>query len=323
MSGDFLCKGAKTLLCEHYTTAGAVLRLSTNSEQLLEAARIAFLVGEARTGSIDLSVRFWVDDLNPTEPPWPNPYVRGLDHLVFAGFDSANSMLADLRTHRVIGRFSAGMAADTNYWTTTIFPMLLTIVGASIGIVELHSASVAIDGSGLLLAGPSQAGKSTLAYALARMGFNFLADDRTLCSLRDGSLLACATSSHLKLRPEAGRWFDEFEGRSPTDKQNGRAVFRLEPERLGLRRVRQCRPRLFVFLERQQASAFELTGVGSNEAARLIERDLLAEPPEFAQRQKETINRLAKLPCYRLRYGGPPQAIARELAHFFDNSKSS
>src|SRR5579872_107364 len=142
-AGDFLCKDAATPLCENYTAAGAVCSFSTNSEALLEAARESFLPVEVPPVSPDFSIRFWVDHDKRIQPPWPKPYVRALNHLVFAGFDSESSMLAELRTQRVIGRFSSGMAVDRSYWKTIIFPILLTIVGASVGVAELHCSCVA------------------------------------------------------------------------------------------------------------------------------------------------------------------------------------
>jgi hypothetical protein len=317
--GDFLCKDAQTPLCEHYTAAGAVCSFSTNCEALLEAARESFLPLEAAPVSVDFSVRFWVDSANPSQPPWPKPYVRGLDHLVFAGFDSGSSMLADLRTRRVIGRFSAGIAADCAHWKTVIFPMLLTIVGASVGIAELHCSCVSKQQNGLLLVGPGRSGKSTLAVALAQAGFGFLADDRTFCSWREGNLLAWGLATTLKLRREAGSYFEELKDKEPTHLVNGERVFRFEPElELGLERVRRCEPRLLVFLERSESPAFCLTSISSVEAAARLEADLTAELPDAAALQMDVIRKLAEQPCRILRYGGRPQNVACELASYFD-----
>lgn len=107
-------------------------RFSTNCEPLLGAARESFLPVRESVNSADFTIRFWVDGSDRAQPPWPKPYVRGLDHLVFAGFDAGSSLLADLRTRRVIGRFSAGMAADTAYLRNVVLPMVVTIVSASV-----------------------------------------------------------------------------------------------------------------------------------------------------------------------------------------------
>jgi hypothetical protein len=318
-AGDFLCKDAATPLCEHYTAAGAVCSFSTNCEALLEAARESFLPLPAQPISVDFSIRFWVDYSNPAQPPWPKPYVRGLDHLVFAGFDSGSSMLVDLRMRRVIGRFSAGIAADLTYWKTVILPMLLSVLGGSVGITELHCACVAKNENGLLLAGPSGSGKSTLALALTQAGFGFLSDDRTFCSRDGDKVLAWSLPTRLKLRHEAGAWFRQLQDRQPTDVQKGEPVFWLEPERaLGLERVRRCQPSAVIFLEQLEGSEFRLSQVSSVEAMHRLDKDLMAELPEAIARQSDTIAKLVKIPCWLLQYGGNPLMNARKIADRFE-----
>ena len=212
--------------------AGAICSMSTNCEHVLKAARECFLPGQIAARLGRLSVRFWVDDADLTEPPWPKPYVRGLDHLVFAGFESGSSMLADLRTSRVIGRFSMGMASDTAYWRTVIFPVLLSVLAGSLGLVELHASCLARDDRGLILIGPSQSGKSTLAMALTEAGFRFLSDDRIFCSIKQGKLLAWGMPAPpAQAQREAAAWFEEFRDREPQDVQNGERVFHCEPRR--------------------------------------------------------------------------------------------
>lgn len=314
-SQDFLHKNAETELCECYTAAGAVFSVSTNSEQLLEAARATFRPVTLALAPVDFCLRFWVDNSDQARPPWPKPYVRGLNHLVFAGFDTSSSMLADLCTRRVIGRFSAGMAADTAYWRTVIFPMMLSALAGSVGLVELHASCVARDQRGLVLLGPSRSGKSTLAMALTEAGFRLLSDDRTFFSVRRGKLLAWGMPRPLKLRREAAAWFEELRDREPVDVQNGELVFHCEPnQRFGRTPFQECEPQHLVFLERQQSSSFRMTQMARSEVRARIEQDLMAEDPEAVQKQKETIDELLALPCSRLQYGGRPQAIAEQLA---------
>jgi hypothetical protein len=312
---DFLHKNAETKLCEHYIAAGALCSLSTNSERVLDAARSTFQAAGVQPGPIDFRVRFWVDDADASQPPWPKPYVRGLDHLVFAGFDAGSSMLADLRTCCVIGRFSAGMAADLAYWQGVIFPMLLTVVSASVGIAELHCACVAKQQDGVLLAGPSGSGKSTLALALSQQGFGFLSDDRTFCSLEKAQVQSWGMPTPLKLRPEATLWFDELRKECLTDTRSGGPAFWLEPEPIiGVKRVRQCRPTSLIFLERRDTSEFRVSPMSSAEALSRLNAELMTELPEAAARRSETIKKIVELPRWLLQYGGQPQLIARQIS---------
>ena len=312
---DFLHKNAETPLCATYIAAGASISLSTNCDRLLDAARDTFLPMSPSPASIDLSVRIWIDSADPAQAPWPKPYVRGLDHVVFLGFDSGSSMLADLRTRRVIGRFSAGMAADTGYWRMVIFPMLLSVLAGSVGLVELHASCVAKDQQGLVLIGPSGSGKSTLAMAMTEAGFSFLSDDRIFCSQKQGRLLAWGMPRPLKLRCEAAVWFEHFRDRQPCEVQDGELVYHCEPnEQFERPRISECEPRLLVFLERRHSSGFRMTRIARSEARSLIELDLMAEAPEVVQQQEETIDQLLAGPCWRLEYGGRPQIIAEQLA---------
>jgi hypothetical protein len=312
---DFLHKDAETKLCEHYIAAGALCSLSTNSERVLDAARNTFHAAGVQPSPVDFRLRFWVDDAEASQPPWPKPYVRGLDHLVFAGFDEGSSMLADLRTCCVIGRFSAGMAADLEYWQSVIFPMLLTVVSASVGIAELHCACVAKEQDGVLLAGPSGSGKSTLALALCQQGFGFLSDDRTFCSLERAQIQSWGMPTPLKLRPEATLWFDELRKERLTDMRSGGPALWLEPEQIiGVKRVRQCRPTSLIFLDRRDTSEFRLSSMSSREALSRLESELTMELPEAAARRSRTLKGVVDLPCWLLEYGGQPQLVARQIS---------
>jgi hypothetical protein len=231
-------------------------------------------------------------------------------------------MLADLRTRRVIGRFSEGIAADRSYWKTVIFPILLTVVGASVGITELHCACVAKDQKGLLLAGPSGSGKSTLALTLSQAGFGFLADDRTYCSLANERVLAWSLPTRLKLRREAAAWFRELRHQPPTAVQKGELVHWLDPEHgLGLERVRCCQPVAIVFLEQTESSEFHLNPMSSAEATNRLDGDLMEELPGAVAKQSEIIAKLVEIPCWLLRYGGEPLTIAGKIADHFERSR--
>ena len=92
-SRDFLHTDAETPLSGNYLAAGAVCKLSTNFEPILEAAREGFFPLEGSRRHFDFHLRFWVDTRAQTKPPWPKAFFRGLDHLIFGGFDSLNAGL--------------------------------------------------------------------------------------------------------------------------------------------------------------------------------------------------------------------------------------
>jgi hypothetical protein len=318
-SGDFFRRDAETPLHRRFLTAGAVCALETNFEPIIEVAHEVFLPVESTTTGADFSLRLWVDRQSCLRPPWPKPYVRGLDHLVFAGFDSDSSMLVDLCKRRVSGRFSMNMGLDRDHWKAVIFPVLMSVVAASVKIVELHCSCVVKNNKGYLLAGPSRSGKSTLAMALVRAGLAFLSDDRTYCSVETEGLAAWGIGASVKLRPEARTWFDELANREPTEVQDGESVLRFDPERqFGLKRAKFCEPECLIFLDQREEPKFSLTEMSPLDAAARIDQELMAEPSALVARQRTVIDRLITIPCWRLQYGGDPIAVARRLTRYFE-----
>lgn len=313
-------EGVSNPLREYYRAAGAVCAISTNCETILETAREVFPPMAEPHSRADVTMSFWVDNAACGFPPWPCAYFRGLSHLVFAAFDSENAVLVDLLAHRMIGRFSPAMAGDRTYWKTVILPTLFGIVSEAIGVTALHCACVAENGEALVLAGESGAGKSTLSLALAQRGFTFLSDDWTYFSRLDGRLLAWGLSSPLKLMPDAVEHFPDLVSRDPTISSNGEVAYEVDPElAFGVKRSACAEPRWLVFLERQEDAALSLTEMSPLDAAARLEEDLEVLPAAAAGGRDflvTTIRTLVQRPCWLLRYGGTPQAVAQALSQY-------
>lgn len=314
-SRDFLHRHVDTTLDEHYIAAGALCRLSTNAEGIRDAARQTFtrIHGESSTRHSSFSLRLWADERDTSQPPWPKPYLRGLGQLVYFGLDRKSSMLFDLVRRRVIGRVSAGMATDISYWRSTIFPMLMSIVAGSVELVELHASCVAKGSAGMLLLGPGCSGKSTLAKAMLNAGFRVLSDDRIFCSIQNEGLCAYGLPRPIKLRQDAGTWFEEYRNKQPTHIQNGEPVFHFTPT---VSTVLPCEPEVIVYLERI-ADGCCISRMKRSDVKRQIESDLLAETSGVMKEQAKVIDRLVDVPCWRLQYGARPEIIAEYLAKLF------
>ncbi|WP_235937853.1 HPr kinase/phosphorylase [Pseudoroseicyclus tamaricis] len=59
----------------------------------------------------------------------------------------------------------------------------------------LHASTVAVEGRGLLILGPSGSGKSALALELMAFGAELVADDRTIVTAEEGALFAAAPAA--------------------------------------------------------------------------------------------------------------------------------
>ena len=309
-----------TPLQSHFIVTGAHCVVSTNSQAVLESARNFFRRGLAPPSPPTLSLRFWVDPNAQTSRPWPQPFFRGLGHLAYAGFDSENSLLLDLRRRRVLGRFSPAMAGDADYWQRVIFPTLVGLASDALGVTVVHCACVEHYGAGLLLAGESGAGKSTLSLAMARRGFAFLSDDWTYLSHAGGQLHAWGLVTPLKLLPDAVLHFPQLRNLEPGVSLNGERAYEVDPEDLfRIKRSLRCEPRWLVFVERQGKPGHTFVRMPPREAARRLGSAQGCLPRELSRLreiQSATIRSLVERECWLLRHGESPGAIAQALERF-------
>lgn len=303
-----------------FLVAGTTWRISTNAHQILAAAREMFPIAGEEADHTALTGEFYVDSSLGGKPPWPPPYFRGLDHLVYASYDSHNSMLVDLRGRRVIGLFSSAMAADRHYWKRVLLPVLLGIVSASIGVTPLHCACLVKNGFGLVVSGASGAGKSTLALSLCLKGFSYLSDEWTYFSLVGSRIQAWGLPTAIKLLPDSATYFPALRDLDPSISLNGELAFDVDPvETFGASRSMRCEPRWLVFVERTTEGRALFRRMTPEETASRFASELEALPAcvsETRERQLETIRALVNRECWLLRHGLGPDSIARELATF-------
>ena len=312
-----------TNLEARFSVVGTTWLISSNSPEILAAAKETFPDAADSSAAIDLTVRLVVNPALVGKTPWPKPYFRGLDHLVYAAYDQNCSMLVDLLRRRVIGEFSPAMAVDRAYWKRVLLPVLLGIVSAPIGVTPLHCACLVKKGQGLIIGGESGAGKSTLSLALGLNGFSYLSDDWTYFSQRDVSTRAWGLPTAIKLLPDTQTFFPQLEGKTPAPSLNGELAFEVDPEIFSVSRSLSCEPRWLVFVDRKPGEQTKFEPIGSAEAADRFLQELEMLPPSLAQLrtgQAETVRRLVDRKCWKLTHSLLPNQLGLELARFCESS---
>jgi hypothetical protein len=71
------------------------------------------------------------------------------------------------------------------------------------GIICLHAGSIAVGGRAIAIAGPSQAGKSTVAAAFAKLGYPVLSEDVVTLDERNGRFLVHPGYARIRLWPDS------------------------------------------------------------------------------------------------------------------------
>jgi hypothetical protein len=329
-SAEGVCKVAEPAparlpLEAYYKVAGSIWLIRTNSPAILRSAEQTLETTDGRGITPDLSLHFAVNFDLVDKRPWPAPLFRGLNHLVYASYSSNNAMLIDLLHRSVIGSISPDMAQDAQYWRHVLLPVLLGSCSAAIGITPLHCACLVKNQSGLLLGGVSGAGKSTLSLSLARKGFAFLSDDWTYFRQCDSAVTAWGIPTVLKLLPDAVTYFPELARFESRPSLNGELAFEVDPvSGLGVAQSLHCRVGWIVFLERaDKADKVVFERISSEEAFSRFVVDLEMLPPCVSQMralQLQTVRAVASGECWVLRHGGPPHAVATEVAQFCEDS---
>jgi len=178
-------------------------------------------------------------------------------------------------------------------------------------LVPLHAACVGRGGNGILLLGPSGAGKTTLVLHCLLAGLDFLAEDSVL--VRPRGLLATGVANYLHVRPESLRFLDDAERsvvvRDSCVIRRRSGVKKLEidlrrpPYRLA---AAPLRIRAVVFLSRARARGRRLLAPlqPSLASKRLAATQrYAAHQPGWAAFRRG----LAGLPAYELRRGAHPR----------------
>ncbi len=164
--------------------AGAACELSTNSSELARVLEAVSIPIES-IGASRFSMRIVVDEEAIEDVG--NPHFRGMHHVVTASFGASNVFVFDVLRQTLSARISKAVALNLRFWKEKLIPIALGVLGAAMGLVPVHCACLTLDEDGLLIAGVSGAGKSTLSAALSQSGFNYVSDDWTYISERQGN----------------------------------------------------------------------------------------------------------------------------------------
>ncbi len=297
--------------------AGAGCDLRTNSVDLARALELLSIAADPLcAGRFEMRV---VVDESSVEAVG-EPHFRGLHHVVTASFGSSNFFVFDILRRTLSARISGVVARDDLFWKEKLIPITLGVLGAAMGLVPVHCACLEWEGDGLLIAGVSGAGKSTLSVALSENGFNYVSDDWTYISQRQGGIVAHGTSAPVKLLPDAVQHFQSLERHSLQVSMNGELAYEVDiAEAFGAQVERECQPRWLVFLERMQEAGADFTPMSSAEARSYLNSSVERLPPQLSEAvamRERTIESVSTLPCWRFRYGGTPQFAANELREF-------
>lgn len=304
-----------------YSLMGEPLLVQTNDPALLDLADESF--GRFGAAPDDerppLILRLFVHDVKSTSPPG-RPVVRTHGHLLYVAVGAENVATLDLLAGFGFGFITPevvrdGYVARTNFLVT----MALCMLDPARGFVPVHAACVVKDGLSVLLHAEAGVGKSTLAYACARRGYQILSDDVVHVRVRPEGVWLWGLPWKFQLLPDSVGFFPELVGIPPRQQMNGewKLEVELEEQRPGSTTV-DAAPGLVVFVERGGGPAF--TRVEAVPLAQALDRFEVVWPwwVGWTEQLEAAVPRLLERGAYRLRMNGSPDDAVDALDDLLD-----
>jgi hypothetical protein len=297
-----------TEFAEDFFPIGVRLRVVTNSREVLEACRASFGGYEAPDAGLETPlfiIRLLSDETLSAAPPWPEPVFHRRGDIFRVSIGSDNRAKADLRDRHASGSVSPAMARDTNLLQRAFVECLaLTMMTRGKGATHtyLHASAVARGKRGLVLSGPRESGKSTLACACVRRGFHIVTDDVVYLKT-EPALTAWGRPWRLRLLPDCARFFPEL-GAAATDlKRSAGDIVEIDVREFWPGQTRVCcEPVALLFLGRSTGRS-SCEPLETDEALKRLERDAVYDAPEVLQRHRRVWTQLAARGSFILRCG--------------------
>ncbi len=213
-------------------------------------------------------------------------------------------VLCNTETRQVNVTYPQSSAGDIEFLAHLCFTLPLAELLKREGLYMIHAAGLCLDGKGLLVAGASASGKTTLAISLLRGGFGFLSDDTTFFTTSRG-LRALAFPDEIDVTERTAGYFPELRNlakRSSSPRRHKHSFNFTHLYSTGP--TWECTPAVLVFPRAVGASESVLTSMPKSEALIELLCNVVRTETRSAQAHLDALAALVKqCRCYRLHAG--------------------
>jgi hypothetical protein len=282
---------------------GYPVRIETNSMDVVRAADEAWGLFPCLHQTPPVQVRFIVSD---SDRPAGRvaPSCRGQGHLIAYTMGPDDHAIADIAAGFVLGWLTPASVADRSGFRYFILEPLIYLTLQCLYCLPVHAAAIAREGRALLLCGDSGTGKTCLAYACARRGWTYLADDATAIHRDRAELVATGKPHQVRFRSSASAIFPELAQFAPVERPNGKPDIEVDSAALRLVSIALEAPVAgLVFLKHEKSySPASLHPYAQSDALDYLQQIICFGDDQVRREMRHCVARLVELPMVELRY---------------------
>jgi hypothetical protein len=282
-----------------YHPIGFRLHLATNAQDVIDAADECWRDYGPEFVCEPMELRVLVESEGG---PASEPRFRLQRNLLSIVSDAHNFAVADFSTQLASIYVSRETAANHSLLRWFFLESIAYVLMAQRYAAPLHAASIARNGTGILLCGASGAGKSTLSFAAACAGWTFLSDDCTWLLASGSGATALGKPHQVRFRDDAPSLFPRLAGYEVGERPNGKIGIEVPTRAIPeIRTALRCRVGGLSWLERSRGARPAIKPVESAEVARQLLSNCTYGEEVDAMHARAT-RKLLDLPACRLQY---------------------
>jgi hypothetical protein len=288
-------------LVQTFYPLGFPVRIRTNSEEVLRQSEIKWGMFEKRFSVDPIVADIIVVETEETECP-PLPQYRFFDNMMVVTAGVANFCIASFPHGKTRMVVTTAALQHANYFRQVFLDCVAACQMGTRHITGIHAGCVALNHRGVMLCGDSGAGKTSLSWACARAGWDFLSDDTSYLLHGQENRAVMGNRHQVRFRPAAAQLFPEVAGAEITPRVYGQPSIELPTAPMTHIRSRDCvHVDFIVFLNRRIPGAAELVPY-RQDVARCYMHQWLFGSPEIKSVHHAAIERLLTAPVLELRY---------------------
>jgi len=292
---------------------GFPVSIVTNVPAVLAAANESWAEWRQKYAEAPVEVTCLVIGTGTPDAPAPRSF-RARHNLFASVADAGNFICSDLTGGSALVCVTEATVARTEFFRyhfleASAYSLLDVRHTASV-----HAACIMLDGHGILLAGDSGAGKSSLAYACARRGWTYISDDSTAVVLRDEGRTVLGNPRSFRFREKAGQLFPEFQGLKGRRRGYGKPTIEVPTASLpAIRTGLEAQIDYVVFLNRHSAKsgAVKLVAVAREEALRRLYWQPWPPELEIGRNRLSAVERVLGAEAFEMHYRDLDSAVDR------------